>query len=252
MRQSLNRLSIRFQVLVPVVVTMLILIVGITYSTTNLKNAFQQVSTSTEKLIVHKDELTNMIDNMYGMRISAIYSLFKEDEVKVLPSVLNQKLQDNMRLLDSLNQVEGLQTEVSNMRSAMKQYVDYSISVMIPLLNTKHSGSGNNSQFEAQYQRAADKYRDAGRQMVQAITALSKKLNTLALTEVEENGTKHSSELTNGVLGLIIVLLASAIIGWLLSGVIVKPIKQLQSAMQEVANGNLLVKVEEQGNNEVT
>ncbi|MGY3572169.1 methyl-accepting chemotaxis protein [Vibrio paucivorans] len=252
MRQSLNRLSIRFQVLVPVVVTMLILIVGITYSTTNLKNAFQQVSTSTEKLIVHKDELTNMIDNMYGMRISAIYSLFKEDEVKVLPSVLNQKLQDNMRLLDSLNQVEGLQTEVSNMRSAMKHYVDYSISVMIPLLNTKHSGSGNNSQFEAQYQRAADKYRDAGRQMVQAITALSKKLNTLALTEVEENGTKHSSELTNGVLGLIIVLLASAIIGWLLSGVIVKPIKQLQSAMQEVANGNLLVKVEEQGNNEVT
>ena len=75
MRQLLSGLSIKLQVVVPVIFTLLLLVVGISYSTTSLKNAFNQVTVSTENLVNHKDELTQIIDNTYGMRIKAIYSL---------------------------------------------------------------------------------------------------------------------------------------------------------------------------------
>lgn len=49
MRQLLSGLSIKLQVVVPVIFTLLLLVVGISYSTTSLKNAFNQVTVSTRK-----------------------------------------------------------------------------------------------------------------------------------------------------------------------------------------------------------
>ncbi|QTG90172.1 methyl-accepting chemotaxis protein, partial [Vibrio furnissii] len=69
MRQLLSGLSIKLQVVVPVFITMLLLISGISYSTTTLKQAFRDMSQSTETLVNHKDELTDIIDNTYAMRI---------------------------------------------------------------------------------------------------------------------------------------------------------------------------------------
>lgn len=81
MRQLLSGLSIKLQVVVPVFFTLLLLIIGITFSTSSLKTAFHQVTVSTEQLITDKDNLTTLIDNTYAMRISAIYSLFRPAEV---------------------------------------------------------------------------------------------------------------------------------------------------------------------------
>ena len=67
MRQLLSGLSIKLQVVVPVVFTLLLLVAGISYSTTTLKHVFNQVSLSTEGVITHKDDLTKIIDNTYGM-----------------------------------------------------------------------------------------------------------------------------------------------------------------------------------------
>ncbi|RTZ18184.1 methyl-accepting chemotaxis protein [Vibrio aquaticus] len=252
MRQLLSSLSIKLQVVVPVVFTLLLLIGGITFSTSSLKLAFGEVTTSTENLVQHKDQLTQIIDNTYGMRIKAIYSLFRAEDVKQLQSTLRAKQNENMRLLTALNNVSGLQSEVEQMKTAVENYVDYSINTMIPLLNVKHSQTQATAQFQAEYDRASAVYRDKGVQMVKAIENLSKKLNQIALEEVAHNESIHSSVLTNSTIGLVAVLVVAFIISWLLAGIIVTPVKKLQQAMKELAQGNLTASVEEQGNNEIT
>ncbi|MGD8231501.1 methyl-accepting chemotaxis protein [Vibrio sp. TRT 1302] len=252
MRQLLSGLSIKLQVVVPVVFTILLLIAGISYSTSTLKHAFNQVTVSTNDVIQHKDELTRIIDNTYGMRIKAIYSLFRAEDVAQLQVTLRTKQTENLRLLDNLRDIDGLQREIEQMELAIEDYVSYSIETMIPLLNKKHSQSVTSSDFDNQYNQASGIYRDKGKQMVEAIDNLSKKLNQLALAEVEQNEQIHSGVMFNSVVGLAIVLLAACAISWLLAGVIVTPIKQLQKAMKELAEGNLRVTVAEEGNNEIT
>ncbi|WP_391091739.1 methyl-accepting chemotaxis protein [Vibrio sp. NH-UV-68] len=252
MRPLLSGLSIKVQILVPVLFTLLLLIAGITYSTTSLKHAFKQVTVSTETVINNKDQLTKIIDNTYAMRIKAIYSLFRAEDVAQLTSTLQAKQRDNLRLLDSLNQVGGLKRETQQMEQAIDNYVSYSINTMIPLLSVKHENGENSADFQRQYDQAASLYRDKGREMVEAIDQLSNKLNQIALDEVNDNEAKHSSVMNNSIIGLIAVLLAACIISWLLAGIIVTPIEKLQAAMKELAQGNLTITVAEEGNNEIT
>lgn len=252
MRQLLSGLSIKLQVVVPVFFTMLLLGSGIVFSTSTLKTAFSQVSDSTEHLIIDKDNLTNIIDNTYAMRISAIYSLFRPDEVKVLASVLRDKQSQNLQLMQAFSDNPELQDEVHALTKAIQHYVDYSINTMIPLLNIKHNAEQDSTDFDRKYQQASDAYRAAGNDMVKAISELSQALNTLAMRTLKESEAQHDGVLSNSTISLIAVLLAAAVLSWFLAGIIVKPLRQLQQTVREVAKGNLLVEVQEEGNNEIT
>ncbi|ENM5725881.1 methyl-accepting chemotaxis protein [Vibrio mimicus] len=252
MRQLLSGLSIKLQVVVPVFFTMLLLVTGIVFSTSTLKTAFSQVSDSTEHLIIDKDNLTAIIDNTYAMRISAIYSLFRPDEVKVLPSVLKDRQSQNLQLMRAFSDNPELQDEVRALTKAMQNYVDYSINTMIPLLNTRHTTEQTSAEFDLQYQQASDAYRAAGNDMVKAISDLSQALNKLAIRTIKESEAQHDSVLSNSTISLIAILVAAALFSWILAGIIVKPLSQLQQTMRAVASGNLLVKAEEEGNNEIT
>ncbi len=126
MRQLLSGLSIKIQILIPVLFSVVLLLAGVIIGGDKLESAFKDVSVSTDELILHKEELSEIVDNSYGMRIKAIYSLFNADDVKTLVETLNQKRDQNARLLDSLNTVTGMQEEVTAMRKAMNHYVDFS------------------------------------------------------------------------------------------------------------------------------
>ncbi|WP_462099755.1 methyl-accepting chemotaxis protein [Vibrio cholerae] len=252
MRQLLSGLSIKLQVVVPVFFTLLLLIIGITFSTSSLKTAFHQVTVSTEQLITDKDNLTTLIDNTYAMRISAIYSLFRPAEVTALPNVLKEKQTENLALLRSLADNPELKNEVAGLTQAMQRYVDYSIQTMIPLLNIEHSDQEKDERFTAQYEQATAEYRKVGNEMIKAIDVLSNRLNQVAMTTIDESEHEHDSVMSQSTFALIGILLVAALSSWLLAGIIVTPIRQLQQTVREIAKGNLLVKVQEEGNNEIT
>lgn len=252
MRQILNGLSIKVQIILPVIATLSVLTVGIILSSNSLKSTFHDVTVSTEELILHKDELTQIIDNTYGMRIKAIYSLFRSEDVDQLQASLVEKRKDSLRLLESLNSVDGLQTEVRAMKAATEDYVSYSISTILPLLKIKHSNSTLSDDFQQNYIQSSATYREKGRTMVSAIETLSKKLNHIAFNQVIENEQEHSTKIQQAIVGAILVLIAALSMSWLLAGIIVKPIKVLQKAMMELARGNLTISVEEEGNNELS
>lgn len=252
MRQLLSGLSIKLQVVVPVFFTLLLLIIGITFSTSSLKTAFHQVTVSTEQLITDKDNLTTLIDNTYAMRISAIYSLFRPAEVTALPNVLKEKQTENLALLCSLADNPELKNEVAGLTQAMQRYVDYSIQTMIPLLNIEHSDQEKDERFTAQYEQATAEYRKVGNEMIKAIDVLSNRLNQVAMTTIDESEHEHDSVMSQSTFALIGILLVAALSSWLLAGIIVTPIRQLQQTVREIAKGNLLVKAQEEGNNEIT
>ncbi|ENM3878110.1 TPA: methyl-accepting chemotaxis protein [Vibrio cholerae] len=252
MRQLLSGLSIKLQVVVPVFFTLLLLIIGITFSTSSLKTAFHQVTVSTEQLITDKDNLTTLIDNTYAMRISAIYSLFRPAEVTALPNVLKEKQTENLALLRSLAVATELRTEVADLTQAMQRYVDYSVQTMIPLLNIEHSDQEKDERFTAQYEQATAEYRKVGNEMIKAIDVLSNRLNQVAMKTIDKSGQEHDSVMSQSTFALIGILLVAALSSWLLAGIIVTPIRQLQQTVREVAKGNLLVKAQEEGNNEIT
>ncbi|EJL6342287.1 methyl-accepting chemotaxis protein [Vibrio cholerae] len=252
MRQLLSGLSIKLQVVVPVFFTLLLLIIGITFSTSSLKTAFHQVTVSTEQLITDKDNLTTLIDNTYAMRISAIYSLFRPAEVTALPNVLKEKQTENLALLRSLADNPELKNEVAGLTQAMQRYVDYLIQTMIPLLNIEHSDQEKDERFTAQYEQATAEYRKVGNEMIKAIDVLSNRLNQVAMTTIDESEHEHDSVMSQSTFALIGILLVAALSSWLLAGIIVTPIRQLQQTVREIAKGNLLVKAQEEGNNEIT
>ncbi|EIJ0935214.1 methyl-accepting chemotaxis protein [Vibrio cholerae] len=252
MRQLLSGLSIKLQVVVPVFFTLLLLIIGITFSTSSLKTAFHQVTVSTEQLITDKDNLTTLIDNTYAMRISAIYSLFRPAEVTALPNVLKEKQTENLALLRSLADNPELKNEVAGLTQAMQRYVDYSIQTMIPLLNIEHSDQEKDERFTAQYEQATAEYRKVGNEMIKAIDVLSNRLNQVAMTTIDESEHEHDSVMSQSTFALIGILLVAALSSWLLAGIIVTPIRQLQQTVREIAKGNLLVKAQDEGNNEIT
>ncbi|MEZ8017478.1 chemotaxis protein [Vibrio splendidus] len=252
MRQLLSGLSIKIQILIPVLFSVVLLLTGVIIGGDKLENAFKDVSTATDQLILHKEELSEIVDNSYGMRIKAIYSLFNADDVKTLVETLNQKRDQNTRLLNSLDTVPGMQDEVAAMNKAMNHYVDFSRTTMLPLLRAKHGNASLASDFDNRYQIAIDQYRHAGNDMVQAINTLSKKLNLLATQEVDINGQQHTNTLDTATIALLVILSIALVISWTLAGIIVKPLSNIQETMREVAKGNLLVKAEEYGDNEIS
>ncbi|EGQ8086586.1 methyl-accepting chemotaxis protein [Vibrio vulnificus] len=251
MRRFLNTLSIKAQVLVPVAFTIVLLLGGVTLGASNLKHAFERVTISTEQLIVHKGELGEIVDNMYGMRIKAIYSLFRPDDLTTLISVLSDKQNEIRSLLNAIETVPGLKNEVEQMRQALNHYVDYSRDVMLPLLKVKHGESYLSSDFQQQYDVAMTAYRKAGEEMVKAIDVLSQKLNQIAIEDVKDNGNQHNATLTFSVFAMLGILAIAAIISMVLAHMIVKPIRSLQTTMQAVAKGDLLVEAQAEGKNEV-
>lgn len=252
MRQFLSTLSIKLQVFLPVLFTVVLLVIGLTVGISKLDQAFNKVSTSTHSLVVHKDDLSAIVDNTYAMRIKAIYSLFRAEDVQSLNQELSQRQAESREFLDSINDLPGVQSEVNAMREAMNHYVDFTRLTMTPLLTQKHASQYTTAEFNQNFEAAMVNYRVAGEEMINAIDNLSEKLNQTVISDVQANGKVHSDTLTQSAITIALILLVASLISWILANYIVTPIRNLQNTMREVAKGNLLVNAEEVGNNEVS
>ncbi len=252
MRQIISRCSIKVQVMIPVLIALVLLTTGVLFATNQLSRAFNGVSTSTTRIIENKDHLTVIIDNIYAMRIRAIYSIFQPKDAQTLTAALREKQQVGAKMLDQFSQFPAIKNEARALHQAMDDYVRYSIEVMLPLMNEKHSAQKPRADFEQRYHRASENYRATGRKMVKAVQTLSEQMNRAALQDINRRAQEHHSILMSSIIGLLMVLVIIAILAWLLAGVIVNPIHQLQGAMRRIAQGDLTVNITAEGNNELS
>lgn len=250
MRQLLSNLSIKLQVVVPVLITMVLILIGIIFSTSALKSSFNEATTSTEELIDNKQAVIDIVKNTYAMRIYSIYSLYRTDDMNALESNLKEKLAANNKLLDQLNYIPQLNNEVQRLRKAGNEYVDFGVNTMLPILEQK-ALNGMNNTLEQRYTQASQRYRSLGKELIESIESLSTKLSEHALQKVQDSSEHSSNVMNNSTIGLFIILLLALVASWILASIIVAPIKKLQEVMQVVSSGNLTVKSNVEGSNEI-
>lgn len=251
MRHLLANFSVKTQIFTPVLLSTLLLLAGLLYTTQSLKTAFNQVSQATASLVEYKSAESNIVSSTYDMRIKAIYSLFNPDDVQSFFSVLRQKQSFIEEQLAIIDKMPGIHQETLALSNALTAYVNFSQRTIEPQLIARNQ-SGFTAQQQATFDRAMETYRHLGQEMLLAIDALSLKLNQLSIDKVAQSQALHSQVLTFALIGLFVVLGIAMFISWALAGWIVKPIQSLQTTMRSVAQGNLLVKAEEVGRSEVS
>ena len=246
MQQSLNNLSIRRQVLLPVLLTTITLLVALWITKNNLQEEQATTASNTDSLIFYKDTLANIDDQVYPLRISAVYAIYDASRREVFLNELRAGMAQIQKDLDMMASRKTFRDDVNVVRRAIENYVSFS-NRSVELFTRRDNGAVS----EHEYNNFIAQYRNAGNEMVGAINTLSQKVNEFAGKAMEQSTRNNEKVQNTAMYTVLAVLAASLFVAWLLSGMIVTPIQKLQSVMREIAQGNLSARADSEGENEV-
>ncbi|MCG9237802.1 methyl-accepting chemotaxis protein, partial [Vibrio harveyi] len=104
---------------------------------------------------------------------------------------------------------------------------------------------------DGEYTNFISGYRRVGNEMVATINALSQRVNQIATQATEASAREHVRVQNNAMMSVIAVFAFSLLGAWFLSGMIVTPIQKLQEVMRKLAGGDLSVRADIDGDNEI-
>ena len=243
---SLNNLSIRLQVLIPLLLASLLMLLMAVISKQEIDGAIQDMNETTASVTRHKDDIAALIHATYRLRTNAIYGLYDQARFAELPGTLNAAEQEISGLLSRLV-IPGAEQDNNQVAAALQAYLGHTRSNMLPLLAQKH-GDGVEP---AGYEQSRLRFRELGEQLIKQIDTLSAHINQLIQQEIAQEQAHYHATLLQTLLLMAATLVAALCGGWWLSGRIVQPIGQLQEVMHAVALGRFNVRAKAEGNNEL-
>ncbi len=243
---SLNNLSIRLQVLIPLLLASLLMLLMAVVSKQEIDGAIRDMNNTTASVTRHKDDIAALIHATYRLRTNAIYGLYDKARFAELPGTLNAAEQEINGLLSRLV-ISGAEQDNGQVAAALQAYLGHTRSNMLPLLAQKH-GDGVEP---AGYEQSRLRFRELGEQLIKQIDTLSAHINQLIQQEIAQEQAHYHATLLQTLLLMAATLVAALCGGWWLSGRIVQPIGQLQEVMHAVALGRFNVRARAEGNNEL-
>lgn len=243
---SLKNLSIRTQVLLPVLFTMVVLVIALWLTQTNLVREQQAISDNTHALVRYKDTIAQVDDTIYPLRISAVYAIYDTERRNNFVTELRDGLKEVNSALSAMEQDAQFSSDVRVAKQCIENYVAES-QKMVALFNRLDQGMATAEEANAFIQN----FRETGNRMINAINALSQRVNHYATTSMEQSAKSNAVVMRNAMITVLSVLGLSVVAAWLLSGQIVAPINSLQSVMRKLAHGDLSVKADDDGENEI-
>ncbi|WP_194436390.1 methyl-accepting chemotaxis protein [Vibrio fluminensis] len=246
MQISMKNLSIRAQVLLPVVFTVVALIAALWIAKEKLQAEQAMMADHTQSLMFYKDSLAHIDDSVYPLRISAVYAIYDSKRRETFLTELNTGLREVTSVLQSFEKRGTFAAEAQVVNSKISQYVVIAKEAA-DFFALRDQGLVGVQEYDDFIQ----KYRAAGNEMAEAINLLSSRVNTVnnqVMAETDANMLKVQNIASWTVLG---VLVLSVIVAWLLSGKIVAPIQKLQVVMHRVSEGDLTIRCDADGNNEI-
>ncbi|MDM5135880.1 methyl-accepting chemotaxis protein [Aeromonas salmonicida] len=244
---SLSNLSIRLQVLVPLLLASLLMVLMAGISKQEIDSAIADMNQTTTSVTRHKDDIAALIHATYRMRTNAIYGLYDPARFAQLPNDLNAAEQEIGTILSRLV-ISGAEQDNSQVAAALQTYLGHTRNNMLPLLAQKHQGGGD----AATYEQSRLRFRELGEQLIKQIDTMSARINQLIQTEITEEEAHYNATLLRTLLMMSATLIATLLGGWWLSGQIVRPIGQLQEVMRAVAQGRFNVRANADGSNELS
>lgn len=244
---SLSNLSIRLQVLVPLLLASLLMVLMAGISKQEIDSAIADMNQTTTSVTRHKDDIAALIHATYRMRTNAIYGLYDPARFAQLPNDLNAAEQEIGTILSRLV-ISGAEQDNSQVAASLQAYLGHTRNNMLPLLAQKHQGGGD----AAAYEQSRLRFRELGEQLIKQIDTMSARINQLIQTEIAEEEAHYNATLLRTLLMMSATLIAALLGGWWLSGQIVRPIGQLQEVMRAVAQGRFNVRANADGSNELS
>lgn len=246
MQFSLKNTSIRIQILLPVLLTAFALFISLGFASSTLKKEQNIMAGNSDSLVFYKDQLAAISDIIYPIRIGAIYAIYDTTHRSGFTNELQSKVTKLNTLLDEIEQRKTFSTEVNQVRSNINDYIQFSHKV-VDYLNNKENGVAVNQDYDA----LIDQYRDIGNNMVESINNLSQQVNLVIKKVMTESYEKNIQVNFNAGITTLAVFILSMVCAWWLSGLIVTPIKQIQLIIRRLAEGDLTVRADANGDNEV-
>ncbi|ELZ1190244.1 methyl-accepting chemotaxis protein [Vibrio cholerae] len=243
---SLKNLSIRLQVLLPVLFTMIALVIALWITKVNLTHEQQAIADNTHALVRYKDTIAQIDDTIYPLRISAVYAIYDAERRNNFIAELLEGLTEVQSALSSIEQDAQFSRDVPVVKQSIEIYVAES-QKMVALFNRLDQGLATREEANV----FIPSFRETGNRMISAINDLSQKVNHYATTSMEQSAQSNAVVMRNAMITVLSVLMLSVLAAWLLSGQIVAPINSLQSVMRKLAQGDLSVKADADGENEI-
>ncbi|MBT2923782.1 methyl-accepting chemotaxis protein, partial [Vibrio anguillarum] len=213
----------------------------------NLQNEQIKVSNSTDRLVEYKDALASVDDTVYPLRISAVYAIYDPARRATFLAELKNGLEEVERNLSKMRQDELYRSDVEVVHKSIGHYVDMSTK-MVEFFNRRDQGMTS----EAEYTAFIAQFRQSGEQMVNAINDLSQQVNQQATQSLAQSDKDNIRVMNTAMVTVLSVLSLSLAMAWILSNMIVAPIQKLQAVMRELAQGNLTIRADADGENEIS
>lgn len=246
MQALLKNLSVRMQVLLPVLATALAVMVALGIARNDLQAELEKSTQNSESVIHYKDLLATIDNQVYPLRISGIYAMYIPERRSAFVSELNSISKDIHQELNQIASNPAYRQQAMVMKDKVDAYIKHALDV-IDTVSRFEQGLLSNAEREA----VITNYRRAGNDMVAVMNALSKRVNEVAAESMKQTEAESQRVQSNATMIVLSVFAFSLLCAWVLSGKIVTPIVSLQRVMRELAQGNLNARAESDGKNEL-
>lgn len=247
MQPSLNNFSIRTQVLLPVLFTALALIIALFITKRSILAEEAVVNEIIESLMFYTETLDELDEEVYTLRLSALNAIYGSEDHNDFHIKLDQGRSAIEAKLTLIDQRGTFVDQVKPVRDALKNYIAQSERVT-EFTNAKELGQLSREE----YNDFLRNYRQAGDEMVIVADQLSQQITTFA-SEFIEMRTEQNVKVKRLTLILVpSVFGLSLYVAWVLSGMIVRPILNLQNVMRQLAQGDLTIRADAKGKNEIS
>lgn len=246
MHLSLKNLSIKTQVLVPVFFIAFALTITLWFTKNQLENEQALVTEHTHAFVIYKDTLAKIDDQVYPLRINAVYALYDSNRRDTFLRELKRSSVQIRKDLEVMQQQNAFRDEAKAASVAIDNYVKYSYQ-LIDVFARKDQGLISS----VEYNQFISEYKRYGEDMVASINQLSAAANKFSENSMKASAEQNKSVLNTAKVLVGVVLAISLVVAWILANIIVSPIASLQNVMRRLAEGDLSASAKVDGENEI-
>ncbi|MBP3139186.1 methyl-accepting chemotaxis protein [Aliivibrio fischeri] len=246
MQFTLKNKSIRFQILLPVAFTAISLFISLWIAMSNLKSEQTIIDANTKSFVFYKDKVVEIDDEIYSLRIDAVYAIYDNEHRADFIDNLEKRREHINVLLNELKIRKTFANEVNQISLKINDYAAFS-KKLINYLDKKEK----NIEVSENYDALIAQYRSVGDSMIKAINHLSQQVNKFSDIVMNESYDKNIQVQNTVATVVMSVFIVSLLISWWLSNLIVHPIQKLQLVIRKLAEGNLTVRTDIDGEHEI-
>jgi methyl-accepting chemotaxis protein len=237
MKLKLNNISIRWQILLPVILFAIVLFTTLWIAKSKLDGEQEDVTAQTNQMIDYNETLDSIDELIFPLRIQTIYAIYNVDKRNDYLKQIEQAKIDLPVLMAELSSVNQFKSEIESVNKEFEKY--YSIAITI----ANHQSPISESQI--------DQISGHGSSIINRVDDLSQAVQAYILQQERNNAAQMDEIESDAIVGVILVFIVSITITIWLSTVIVRPILHLQHVVKNVADGDLSIRFNQDGSNEI-